>query len=266
MVHVHEDKWDVNQQFCISNIGLCACRMGILRLWKTQRCQKKVHKRVWIIREQKREHLFWCFLPLHKFMAPQHLESWAQSGPSVWKRAKWEWKMSRGKQQKSSKVWNSSQMRSNQTDWDLSGWETENWNREAQEMEWDTKTGGRKWVTVVYWNARIWDHKVKSVIGRFRTGLRRLFPHTPELSWGSSPCRNLQRGNFRWVQKAAGQVHRRIIHWRPLNSTKSWASGSGRAQAACSRLLGQGSEEVSLDVLPLTHCRGRHSSWIFAPI
>jgi len=50
---------------------------------------KKANETVGIIREQNREHLFWCFMPLHKFMTCLHLESWAQSGLSVSKKMKW---------------------------------------------------------------------------------------------------------------------------------------------------------------------------------
>lgn len=59
--------------------------------------KKKVNETVGIIREQKREHIFWCFLPLHKLMDSQHLESWAQPEPFCLEKSKVEMKDVQGK-------------------------------------------------------------------------------------------------------------------------------------------------------------------------
>lgn len=49
MVHVHVDKWDANQQFCISDIGLCACRVRLCE--KLRNGKKKANETVGMIRE-----------------------------------------------------------------------------------------------------------------------------------------------------------------------------------------------------------------------
>lgn len=56
---------------------------------------------------------------------------------------------------------------------------------------------------MVYWNTRIWDHEVKSVIGRFKIGFRRPFSHIPELKAQNRS----QEAFFHTPQSSAGALH-----------------------------------------------------------